>query len=87
MGIKNDDVSKLKIDKDSIQAKIRDYDVLIDVKNRVILHDCADWARCIPEEKFCKHMGKLFLKVPREDSIELLKRILRERDSWEFKPY
>ena len=87
MGIKDEEVSELKAGKDLIQAKVREYNILIDINNRTILHDCADWARCIPEKKFCKHLGKVLLLMPKEDAIGLLKRVLQERDSWEFKPY
>jgi len=87
MSIKDEEVSELKTGKDSIKAKVREYNILIDANNRVILHDCADWARCILEKKFCKHLGKVFLLMLEEDAISLLKRVLQERDSWEFKPH
>ncbi len=85
--IENEEISKLDVSEDSIKAKIRNYEISIDVKNRVILHDCADWARCILEKKFCKHLGKVFLLMPEKTAFDLLNRVLQERDSWEFKMY
>lgn len=85
--IKDEEVSDLKITPHSIQAKVREYNVLIDVDGKVILHDCPDWARCIPEKRFCKHVGKVFLLLSTEEAVGLLKKILQGKDEWEFRPY
>jgi hypothetical protein len=41
----------------------------------------------MPDKSFCKHLGKIFLLVPEIKAEDLLRKILAERDSWEFKPY
>jgi len=35
----------------------------IDLGNRLVLHDCADWSRVLPSKRFCKHVGKLLLSL------------------------
>jgi hypothetical protein len=85
--IGDDEVKMLEVDDRILRAEIREYHVIVDVEKREILHDCADWARCIPEKSFCKHLGKIFLLIHRDKAEELLRKIFAERDSWEFKPY
>ena len=85
--IKDEEISIQKLGENRIEAIIRDYHVVIDVENRIILHDCADWSRCIPQKRFCKHLGKLFLTLPEEKSIEILRKIFSEKPYWEFRPY
>jgi len=70
-----------------VKASIRDYHVIVDLPNRIVLHDCADWSRQIPEKLFCKHLGKLILTLNEKESTKILRRIFSERDAWEFKPY
>jgi uncharacterized protein YecE (DUF72 family) len=70
-----------------LKASVRDYHIVIDSANRVILHDCADWSRCIPEKRLCKHLAKLMLSLPEDKSKSILRKILSEKDAWEFKPY
>jgi len=83
--INDRDVNFLKISEKLIKAKIRDYKVIIDVESKLISHDCADWARTSVEKKFCKHLAKIFLLLPRHMSVPLLKNIISERDQWAFK--
>jgi len=85
--IKDSEVNVQEVTEDQVRAMIREYHVLVDQKNQVILHDCADWSRCIHTKQFCKHLGKIFLSLPRDKSSTILKRILSERERWEFKPY
>lgn len=69
---------------DSIVATVKRYHVRIDVDLWRIAHDCADWERRLSLGLFCKHLGKVFLSLPEERAAELLKGILKKRDSWEF---
>lgn len=85
--IKDEEI-KIEEATDSIlRATVRDYHVVIDTENKVILHDCADWDRLIPEKKLCKHMAKLMLFVDEEIASSIVKKIRSEVDRWEFKPY
>ena len=70
-----------------IRAEIREYHVIVDLEKREILHDCPNWARCVPDRSFCKHLGKIFLLIPRASAEDILRRIFVERDIWRFKPY
>ena len=70
-----------------IKALIRDYHIVIDLENRVVLHDCADWSRLLPSKRFCKHIGKLLLSLDKQKASNILKQIYAEKEAWEFKPY
>lgn len=69
---------------DVIKARIKQYSVLVDVAERKIVHDCMDWKRRSEIGLFCKHLGKVFLSLPEERSRELLKEVIRKRESWRF---
>lgn len=85
--IKNKEVNLLEVSDECVRALIRDYHVLIDMQRRLVLHDCADWSRSAPLKQFCKHLGKIMLTLPEEKAIGVMRKIVSERDKWEFKPY
>jgi uncharacterized protein YecE (DUF72 family) len=70
-----------------IKALIRDYHIVIDIGNRLVLHDCADWSEVLPSKRFCKHIGKLLLSLDRQKASNILKQIYANKEAWEFKPY
>ena len=85
--IKDDEITLEEVSDSRVKASIREYHIVVDIANRVLLHDCADWSRCIPDKRLCKHVGKLVLTLPKDKSMELLRRIYSEKKAWEFKPY
>ena len=85
--IKDEEVVIQEISNTVVKAKVRRYQVVIDLENRVILHNCADWSRCVPVKQFCKHLGKVVMVLPKAEATELLRRICLELEKWEFKPY
>lgn len=85
--IKDAEVVIQEVTDERVKALIRNYHLLIDLKNQMILHDCADWSRCVPIKQFCKHVGKVIMTIPKEKALEILKRICSQREEWEFKPY
>ena len=85
--IKDDEISVEKVTDSEVRASIREYHIIVDLANRVILHDCADWSRCIPDKRLCKHVGKLLFMLPKNKSTEILRRLYSEKSGWEFKPY
>jgi uncharacterized protein YecE (DUF72 family) len=88
--IKEIDDSEVVLDEvseDRLRGSVRGYNIDIDLERRVILHDCADWSRCIPEKKLCKHVGKFLLSLDEGLASRVLKRIASERELWAFKPY
>jgi len=85
--IKDDEVVIEQVSEEGVKAKVREYHMSIDVANRLVLHDCADWSRCAPVRQFCKHLGKVMMMAPEDVSIGILKKMGGEREKWEFKPY
>ncbi len=85
--IEDAEIEIQEMSEDQIRATIRDYHILIDLKNRVILHDCADWSRVLPEKRFCKHLGKLILSLEEEKAEEMLRKMYAAKESWNYKPY
>ncbi|MBM1155024.1 hypothetical protein DRN94_004025, partial [archaeon] len=73
-------------DETGIHARIRTYTIIIDLENREILHDCADWSRVSAAGQFCKHVGKLFLSIPVQQAIAILTDLYHQRDSWLLRP-
>ncbi len=70
-----------------VRASIRDYHIMIDVEDKVILHDCADWQKLLSTKKLCKHVAKLLLSINRERASKLLKDVYECEETWQFKPY
>ena len=86
-GIKDEEVKIKESTSNQVKAVIRSYYVAIDVPNRLILHNCADWSRCAPVKQFCKHVGKVLMTIPEDRAVSILRKIGTEREKWEFKPY
>jgi len=86
-GIRDKEVTVQEVTSDRLKALIREYHLFIDVPNRLVMHDCADWSRCAPVKQFCKHVGKVMMVIPKDKAVILLRKMGMERDKWEFKPY
>ena len=80
----SDENVSFKIEGESIVATVKNYRVEIDVKNRRIFHDCEDWKKSAESKRFCKHLVKLFLKMPRDISLKILEDISGNIDDWSF---
>jgi uncharacterized protein YecE (DUF72 family) len=85
--IKDSEVSIEQASEHNVKAKVREYHISIDVPQRLILHDCADWSRCAPARQLCKHVGKVMMALPDNISVSILRKIGADREKWEFKPY
>ena len=70
-----------------VEATVREYHIVIDLENKTIYHDCADWGKILSTKKLCKHIGKLLLSMDRERATKTLRQIYTEKDAWQFKPY
>lgn len=66
-----------------IEAMVRDYRIVIDLKRKVILHDCADWGKVSAAKRFCKHVAKLIFTLP--DGVEIMRSIILDFDKWNFR--
>jgi len=86
-GIKDKELTIQEVTGNRVEALIRDYHIVIDLGNRIVLHDCADWSRVLPTKRFCKHIGKLLLSLDKERASNILKQIYANKEAWEFKPY
>jgi len=69
---------------DLISGNVKQYSVKIDLKNRVITHDCDDWKKNMRSKLMCKHLGKTFLAIGNVKAITILRQILSETDDWTF---
>lgn len=67
-----------------ISGNVKQYKVKIDLKNRVITHDCDDWKKNMRSKLVCKHLGKAFLVMGNTRATTILRRILSEIDNWTF---
>ncbi|MCS6859956.1 MAG: hypothetical protein NZT92_06515, partial [Abditibacteriales bacterium] len=60
------------------------YVVHVDQTKKTIVHDCPDWKeRQAPARRFCKHVAKFFLLLPREVAHTLLDDIAYD-GAWQF---
>jgi len=80
--IPNSLVSLSGQDGDMIHGKVKQYLVTIDIKRRIITHDCDDWKRNMGSKLMCKHLGKVFLTLKNREATALLRQILLEKDHW-----
>jgi len=85
--IQDTELAIVKQSDELVQATVREYHIDIDLQNRSVLHDCADWARVSSTKKFCKHVARLFLSVEKQRATEILKDIYDNEEAWQFKPY
>ncbi len=67
-----------------LEARVKEYGVRIDSASRKIVHDCEDWAKGARERRFCKHVGRLFLSLPRDRARPLLEDLASRKDDWTF---
>gem|GEM_PF-3002356 len=72
-------IKELKINKGLIEVVIRDYHAVIDENDRIIMHNCADGARCVINMSFCKHLRKIFLIIPKGQAIRILRKPLVQK--------
>ena len=80
-----DNLVKIKDKGNIIVGKIKDYNFEINLSKKYIYHDCDDWKKVSKSKKFCKHIGKVFLTLPKNRSIVILNKILNELEEWNFR--
>jgi len=66
-------------------ARVKDYQVIIDLEKKTILHDCADWSRVGAKLHLCKHIIALILNLKEEYAEKILRDILLNRAQWTFR--
>jgi uncharacterized protein YecE (DUF72 family) len=70
--------------KDLVKARIKQYVIEVDMKNRTLKHDCDDWVKTTDRKRMCKHVDKFFLSLPPGQSRGILEKIWLEKDDWKF---
>ncbi len=69
---------------DSVAGRVKEYVVEISTRDRRIYHNCEDWRKQLESKRFCKHMVKFFLKIPRDTALRILNDIVSNIDEWDF---
>lgn len=82
--MKDEELTINKISADEILANIRKYAIKIKIKERILIHNCQDWQKGLGLKRICKHVGKLFLQLPSENSTVILQDIINQKDKWQF---
>ncbi len=82
LGIPDSSVRVLRRD-EVIEATVKDYHIVIDLKRKVILHDCADWGKVSVAKRFCKHVAKLMFTL--SDGADIMRSIILDLDKWNFR--
>ena len=77
-------VSLSSLDRDTVVGSVKQYTVQIDLKNKVITHDCDDWKKHMRSKLMCKHLGKAFLMIGKSRAAAILRQMLSELDDWTF---
>ncbi|MCJ2520560.1 MAG: SWIM zinc finger family protein [Candidatus Thermoplasmatota archaeon] len=67
-----------------IEGKVKNYPLRLDLGDKRIVHSCPDWERRSGGGLFCKHVGAAFLKLSEMEALQILKKLVIERDRWIF---
>ena len=95
VAVSDDAIDIIKVDKPKgiLEAIIKgtkeeSYIVNINLKKRILLHNCHDFeTRRAKAKHFCKHLIKLFLILRKENpelAIYFLENIIKQINDWEF---
>lgn len=82
--ISDSDVKILGATEKRVDARIRDYTLVMDMASKTILHDCGDWERAVETRQLCKHVGKVILSLPEEFGLEWAEQIQADVEGWKF---
>lgn len=78
-------VSLPQISQDGLTGTVKEYTVRVDMNNRTITHDCQDWRNNMDSKNMCKHLGKFFLRLDEGRALDILRKVLKEKEQWSFK--
>jgi uncharacterized protein YecE (DUF72 family) len=85
--IANEELSISRQTPNRVEAAIREYHIVIDLDDHVILHDCTDWIKMLSTKKLCKHVTKLLLALDRQIADRILKTLYEQKELWHFQPF
>jgi uncharacterized protein YecE (DUF72 family) len=83
-GMKDEELTITTRSTMNVEVTIKQYIVKIDLKKRTIVHDCHDWHKGIPKKRLCKHLAKVFFKLPADYSMKILTDLSKKREQWRF---
>jgi hypothetical protein len=69
---------------DVIEGTVKGYRMRIDLHDKRIAHSCPDWERRSAGGLFCKHVGAAFLRLSETEAVQILRRLVSERETWIF---
>lgn len=81
------DVRIIKDTENEIEAVVRDYHVMLNIRDKSLLHDCADWRKIMSTKRLCKHIAKLLLMIDQQKAVTVLRNIYEKEKSWTFDDY
>jgi hypothetical protein len=82
--IPDDEMRIAELAEDRIEATVREYRIILDMRNKKIFHDCADWEKIMSTKRICKHIAKLLLSIDKQRALDVLKSIYDNETSWVF---
>jgi hypothetical protein len=85
--IADNEVRIIKETEDEIEATVRDYHIIVDTKNKNLVHDCADWGKIMSTKRLCKHIAKLLSMIDQQKATDVLRSIYEKEESWNFENY
>jgi len=84
LAIPDDDVKISLANKQRVEARIRNYTLVMDMASKRILHDCGDWERAVETRQLCKHIGKVLLSIPENVALEWTEKVEMDLEGWKF---
>ena len=84
LAIPDDDVKIKTANSEQVVAKIRDYNLSMELSTKTVAHDCGDWERSMETRQLCKHIGKVLLLLPEQTAVEWVTSIHEDTDAWNF---
>jgi uncharacterized protein YecE (DUF72 family) len=85
--IKDEEIVIEESSHERLRAKMRRYRIEVNRERKVLRHDCDDWTKGLGIRRICKHVVKLFLMIPKEESREVIEDIIKNKDDWSFQGY
>jgi len=82
--IKDDILTIIDISAKNFEITIKQYIIKVNLYDRTIVHNCHDWRKNLPKKRLCKHLAKVFLKLPSDYSFKILKDLVNKREQWKF---
>ena len=82
--IKDKEVVMINISDRKFEVRVKQYTVKFDFDNQLIIHNCPDWQKTSQTKRFCKHLAKVFLKLPSASSVKILTDLIRTKKQWRF---